>query len=143
MIKTRFAVLAIASLLAVAACGGSDEQVQEMADRETPETAGDMSAATGGMENPHGQAAMPGADGTTRISYACPDGTSFQLTLLEGAGMARLALDGETIELKQEPAASGMKYSDGTWTFHGKGPEALIMRGEETVHSDCKAAGHP
>ena len=44
---------------------------------------------------------------------------------------------------KFDESASGMKYSDGTWTFFGKGPEALVMKNDEHVLTECKAAGHP
>jgi membrane-bound inhibitor of C-type lysozyme len=95
------------------------------------------------MQNPHGAMEMPGQGGVTRITYACAEGKSFQLVLHEGSGQADLVMGEETVTLAKEVSASGMKFSDGTWMFQGKGPEALVDRGEERVYSDCKASGHP
>ncbi len=119
----------------------------------------DMDAATGaladahgsqyttaeGVTNPHtpGPSTMPGEGGITEIMFRCPDDQGFLFGLYAGADSARISVDGVTYELERVPSASGMKYTDGTWSYFGKGPEALLMKGEEVVMKDCKAAGHP
>ncbi len=50
---------------------------------------------------------------------------------------------GETHELERVRSASGMKFSDGTWGFFSKGPEAMLMKNEEPIVKGCIAAGHP
>ncbi len=131
--------LALAGLVALAACGGSDSGASQDTE-QAPVAAQDA----GGMANPHGDAAaMPGQAGVTRITYKCADEKSIQLALYEGSGKADLVMEGETVTLAAETTGSGMNFTDGTWSFRGKGPEALVMKGGETVFADCKAAGHP
>ena len=160
MMQKRFAFLALAGVLIVAGCGGA-EQEETVAVQEDAAAAGmenphaDVEGATGGMpggistadgvENPHAEAApsMPGRDGVTQITFKCADDKAFMFALLEGVEKARITVDGESYELEHLPSDSGMKYSDGTWSFFGKGPEALVMKNDEHVFTDCKAAGHP
>ena len=160
MKQKRFAFLALAGVLVLAGCGGAEQEetvvVQEdvaAAGMENP--LADVEGATGGMpggistadgvENPHAEAApsMPGRDGVTQIMFKCADDKAFMFALLEGVEKARITVDGESYELEHLPSDSGMKYSDGTWSFFGKGPEALVMKNDEHVFTDCKAAGHP
>ena len=160
MMQKRFAFLALAGVLVAAGCGGA-EQEETVAVQEDAAAAGmenphaDVEGATGGMpggistadgvENPHAEAApsMPGRDGVTQIMFKCADDKAFMFALLEGVDQARITVDGDSYELEKIPSASGMKYSDGTWSFFGKGPEALVMKNDEKVYTDCKAAGHP
>ncbi len=140
MLVKRHMPFVLATLMVVAACGA------EQGDEAGATTAAEMQEAEGGagaMQNPHGATAMPGQGGVTRITYACADGKSFQLALHEGTGQADLVMGDETVVLAATPAGSGMKFTDGTWVFHGKGPEALVDKGEERVFTDCKASGHP
>ncbi len=160
MMRKRYAFLALAGVLVVASCGGADQEetvvVQEDAAAAGMESGhADMSGATGGMpggisttegvENPHAEAvsSMPGRDGVTQIMFKCADDKVFMFALLEGVEKARITVDGESYELDKIPSASGMKFSDGTWSFFGKGPEALVMKNDEKVFTDCNAAGHP
>jgi membrane-bound inhibitor of C-type lysozyme len=163
MMQKRYAFLALAGVLVVAGCGGAEQEetvvIQEdaaAAGMENPHA--NTEGATGGMpggmpggistaegaENPHAAAtSMPGRDGVTQIMFKCADDRAFTFALLDGVEKARITVDGESYELEKIPAASGMKFSDGTWSFFGKGPEALVMKNDEKVFTDCKAAGHP
>lgn len=140
MLFKRHMPFALATLMVVAACGA--EQAGEAGESAAAqaEQSGD---GAGAMPNPHGATEMPGQGGVTRITYACADGKSFQLAMYEGSGKADLVMGEETVSLAREQSGSGMKFSDGTWVFHGKGPEALVDRNDERVYSDCKASGHP
>ena len=166
MMQKRFAFLAVAGALVLAGCGGAeqgDEVVvqEDAAAAENPHAGvpgapggmpggvpagrdGEITTAEG-VANPHAAAssAMPGEGGVTEIMFNCADDKSFLFSLLDGVAKARITVDGETYELENIESASGMKYSDGTWTFFGKGPEALVMKNEEHVLTECKAAGHP
>jgi membrane-bound inhibitor of C-type lysozyme len=140
MLFKRHMPFALATLMVVAACGAEQGgEAGESAAAETQEEAG----GAGAMQNPHGAMEMPGQGGVTRITYGCAEGNSFQLVLHEGTGEADLVMGEETVTLASDRAASGMRFTDGTWVFHGKGPEALVEKDGERVYSDCKASGHP
>ena len=166
MMQKRFAFLAVTGALVLAGCGGAEQGdevvVQEDAAAPANPHAGVPGAPGGmpggvpdghdgeittaeGVENPHAAAssAMPGEGGVTQIMFNCADDKAFVFSLLDGVAKARITVDGETYELEHIESASGMKYSDGTWTFFGKGPEALVMKNDEHVLTECKAAGHP
>ncbi|AUH00518.1 MliC family protein [Pectobacteriaceae bacterium CE70] len=46
-------------------------------------------------------------------------------------------LDGELHTLQQTPSASGVRYSDGKYTFWSKGNHAFIQRGSNIIVNDC------
>ncbi len=162
MMQKRFAFLAVAGALVLVGCGGAEQGddvvVQEdAAAAENPHAGvpgapgamsggheGEITTAEG-VENPHAAAssAMPGEGGITQIMFNCADDKAFLFAMLDGVAKARITVDGESHELEHIESASGMKYGDGTWTFFGKGPEALVMKNDEHVFTKCKAAGHP
>ncbi|QKJ87064.1 hypothetical protein PMPD1_2118 [Paramixta manurensis] len=47
-------------------------------------------------------------------------------------------MDGKPLVLKQEAAASGNRYSDGTYVFWSKGNGAVIERNNKIVIDDCE-----
>jgi membrane-bound inhibitor of C-type lysozyme len=166
MMQKRFAFLAVTGALVLAGCGGAEQDdevvVQEDAAAPANPHAGVPGAPGGtpagmpgghegeiataeGVANPQAAAssAMPGEGGVTQIMFNCADDKAFLFSLLDGVAQARITVDGESYELEHIESASGMKYSDGTWTFFGKGPEALVMKNDEHVLTECKAAGHP
>lgn len=106
------------------------------------EGAGAM-GAMGGMDNPHVAGGMPGEDGVINITFTCPEDVPLQLVLHSDDNRAVVTYMGQTHELERVRSASGMKFSDGTWGFFGKGPEAMLMKNEEPVVQNCIAAGHP
>ena len=163
MIRNRLAALVLAGAVALAGCSGEETQEEAQAEQsagvQDPHAGLDMQGgmdamseahASGvttaeGVANPHarGPGRMPGEGGVTEINFRCADGQSFLFGLYTGSETARISIDGQTYELERVPSGSGMKYSDGTWSFFGKGPEALVMKDDEVVMKDCKAAGHP
>lgn len=127
----------LAGLLGLAACAGETADQEAAADDAVETTEGQAAGAGEGMgEAPHGQVSM--------VGYECADGGAFTLTVAPGVAKAALRLaDGEVHQLDQVEVASGMEFSDGTYTFRGKGPEADVEMDGEPLLSDCKAAGHP
>ncbi|NNK48688.1 MAG: hypothetical protein HKP01_07430 [Gemmatimonadetes bacterium] len=95
---------------------------------EAPDGMGEMSA-------PHGQVSV--------LMYQCADEQQFTLTVAPGVGQAALRVEAGVFQLEQQEVASGMEFSDGTYTFRGQGPEALVERDGEPILTDCVAAGHP
>ena len=88
------------------------------------------------MEAPHGKVSV--------LAYECADEQSFMFTIAEGVEKAALRMsDGQIFQLDQQPTGSGMDYSDGTYTFRGKGPEASVEKDGEPLFTDCRATGHP
>jgi membrane-bound inhibitor of C-type lysozyme len=125
-----------AALLGLTACTGETAE-QETADDAAAEMAGAPDSA--GMEN---TAQAPHE--VSIVAYECADGGTFTLTIAGGVGKAALRLaDGEVFQLDEVEVESGMEYSDGTYTFHGNGPEGSVERGGEALLSDCTATGHP
>ncbi|MCG8155729.1 MliC family protein [Brenneria goodwinii] len=55
----------------------------------------------------------------------------------ESSSQADFLLDGDRHALPQVASASGVKYSDGTYTFWSKGNHAFIQRGERVIVDDC------
>ncbi|NJD86073.1 MliC family protein [Candidatus Erwinia dacicola] len=52
-----------------------------------------------------------------------------------------LIMDGEQLLLKQQVAASGIRYSDGHYTFWSKGDSAFIERDDRIIVNDCQLDG--
>ena len=74
---------------------------------------------------------------------ASADDKSFALTVASGVGQAALRADDGVFQLNQQEVASGMEFSDGTYTFRGQGQEAFVEKDGERIYTDCVAAGHP
>jgi membrane-bound inhibitor of C-type lysozyme len=126
-------ILMVVGLFGAAGCASetADEQPEASATEmpaEAPEGMGEMSA-------PHGQVSV--------VMYQCADDKQFALTVAPGVGQAALRTDGEVFQLEQQEVASGMEFSDGTYTFRGQGPEAFVEKDGERIYTDCVAAGHP
>ncbi|WP_421505844.1 MliC family protein [Erwinia rhapontici] len=49
-----------------------------------------------------------------------------------------LILDGQPLVLKQQPAASGTRYSDEHYVFWSKGDSAFIERNDKIIIDDCQ-----
>ncbi|MCL7928068.1 MAG: MliC family protein [marine benthic group bacterium] len=165
MTQRNFAVFALAGLLVFAGCAETEQEPVA----ETEQVAGsgmeggmanphsDVGLAkegmpnpheagmpgAGGMENPHAAGAMPGQGGLMEISFSCPDDVTLKLALYSEEDRAEVTVLGETHDLERVRSGSGMKFSDGTWSFFSKGPEAMVMKDDEPVVKDCVAVGHP
>lgn len=138
-IVTGTRALALAALLGLAGCqaepdGQSAAESAEMPAGH-PDTGGEAAPAAGQMEAPHGQVSV--------LIYQCADDRGFALTVAAGVGKAALRFDEGTFQLDQQEVASGMEYSDGTYTFRGQGMEGYVEKDGERILTDCQATGHP
>jgi membrane-bound inhibitor of C-type lysozyme len=135
----KIGLLALAGLFVLGACGRSEET-------ETGATASGAAAGTEAAQLPEGHpdiGAMEMPAAVTRIGFECADQATFELAMFEGTERARLTIGEEVHELERQEVASGMSYSDGSLTLHGKGMDAYVEKDGERILSDCKAAGHP
>ena len=73
-----------------------------------------------------------------RTHFSCNDGDEVEMRFFNLQGVGVLVRQGETIELQQEPAASGFKYSNGPTTVRGKG-DALTLEIGRMVPIECQA----
>jgi membrane-bound inhibitor of C-type lysozyme len=72
-------------------------------------------------------AAPPGASPARRdVNYRCEDGQALQLRFFPQHGVAVLVRDGQTLEMQQEPAASGFLYRAGQTVVRGQGNEMRL-----------------
>jgi membrane-bound inhibitor of C-type lysozyme len=75
-------------------------------------------------------------------TYLCEGGDSIVAGF--GPRYAELHLPPDRVlRLPPEPAASGAKYSDGRYTLHTKGTDALLERGGDAVLRGCRSAVAP
>jgi len=126
-------IMMVAGLLGAAGCASetADEQPEASATEmpaEAPEGMGEAMA-------PHGQVSV--------VMFQCADDKNFSLTVAPGVGQAALRIEDGVFQMEQQEAASGMAFSDGTYTFRGEGPEAFVEKDGERIYTDCVAAGHP
>lgn len=73
-----------------------------------------------------------------RTRFSCNDGDEVEMRFFNLQGVGVLVRQGETIELQQEPAASGFRYSNGPTTVRGKG-DALTLEIGRMVPIECQA----
>lgn len=71
-------------------------------------------------------------------TWLCSDGEIFAASYDREHDRMSLDYGGVILILDRVPAGSGAKYSNGETTFWSKGDQALIMRGGETLHRDCR-----
>jgi len=74
--------------------------------------------------------------GKTHV-FACSDGTRVEVVFSEKRDRATMRIGDKSYKLKQIPAASGAKYSDGKVVFWNKGRGAYIEIGGEVVYDGC------
>jgi len=106
----RAAAVALLALIVTGACSESNE----------PASPGDGQSAPA--------APVPGRPGKTFV-YACGDSLRFTARI-EGE-TAWLFLPSGTLKLRQEEAASGARYGDGSIVFWTKADEAMLDRGDQ------------
>jgi membrane-bound inhibitor of C-type lysozyme len=131
---SRSATMLLAAGLFVAA-GCASEKADDQASPETTAQEGGAAETNGEMKSPHGQVSV--------IMFNCADEKSFTLTVAAGVGKAALRTEDGVFQLDQQEVASGMEYSDGSYTFRGKGSDAFVEKDGERIFTDCMAAGHP
>jgi len=130
---SRIAMLSLmVGLFGAAGCASetADDQATEM-----PATEAEAPAGMGEAQAPHGQVSV--------LMYQCADEKAFALTVASGVGQAALRIEDGVYQLDQQEVASGMEFSDGTYTFRGQGPEAYVEKDGVRIFTDCTAAGHP
>jgi membrane-bound inhibitor of C-type lysozyme len=67
--------------------------------------------------------------GQRRVQFACDNGQAIEMRFFPLQGVGVLVRDGQTMELQQQPAASGFVYSNGPTTVRGKGDELALEIG--------------
>ncbi|KMQ78598.1 hypothetical protein ACS33_07775 [Edwardsiella ictaluri] len=79
----------------------------------------------------------PGVTPPQTLHYRC--GT-LPLTLQQDnvRRQVRLVLDGNALTLSQTLSASGVRYSDGRYTFWSKGEGAFVERDGYLILNDCR-----
>jgi membrane-bound inhibitor of C-type lysozyme len=83
---------------------------------------------------------VPDAAGAERqVSFTCSNGEKLDMRFVPAQGVGVLIRNGQSIELQQQPAASGFLYSNGPNTVRGKGDELTVEIGR-MVPLRCKAS---
>jgi membrane-bound inhibitor of C-type lysozyme len=76
----------------------------------------------------------------TLTKYLCDGGKTFEAWVFpRPSERAVVVIDGKTNELRQQPAASGISYSNPTMTFRGQGPNAFLDEGGQITFANCRA----
>ena len=75
----------------------------------------------------------------TRVQYACGNGENIEMRFFPVHGVGVLVRNGKTMELQQQPAASGFLYSNGPTTVRGKGNDLTLEIGR-MVPIQCEAS---
>jgi membrane-bound inhibitor of C-type lysozyme len=76
--------------------------------------------------------------GERRVQFQCANGEQFEMRFFTLQGVAVLVRNGRTIELQQQPAASGFRYGNGPNSVRGKGDELTLEIGR-MVPIHCQA----
>ncbi len=72
------------------------------------------------------------------VAFACDNNESISVRFIASREVAVLMRNGDEIELKQQPAASGFVYSNGPNTIRGKG-DALAVEIGRMMPIQCTA----
>jgi membrane-bound inhibitor of C-type lysozyme len=136
----RATILVAAAALGLAGCAAetADDQAEATSTEmpaDHPATDGVAPEGMGEMSAPHGQVSV--------LIYECADEKSFALTVAPGVGQAALRFEEGVFQLEQQEVASGMEFTDGTYTFRGKGTDGYVERDGERIFTECTASGHP
>lgn len=134
-IPSMVGAILLTGALGTAACSPEAADEGEAAAMQAGEGSDNAAAETPEMSSPHGQVSV--------VMYECADEKSFALTVAQGVGQAALRFEEGVFQLEQQEVASGMAYSDGTYTVRGQGPEASVEKDGEPLFTDCVATGHP
>ena len=95
-------------------------------------------AAPSPSSQPHADAYKGEPTKEIRTRFSCNDGDEVEMRFFNLQGVGVLVRQGETIELQQEPAASGFRYSNGPTTVRGKG-DALTLEIGRMMPIECQA----
>lgn len=100
------------SLLLMAACSAGEKSAEDR----------------GTADEPVAQSAESQADSAWTVAYDCEDGSYVVAQFRQATDDVWLFLPSKTVLLPHVPAASGARYSDGTYTIWSKGREARVGR---------------
>lgn len=135
--------MSLAALLALAGCGlpsgaGSATPTPTAATVRSPGTA--SASVASAVATPASLGTAPATPTPVVVRYLCAEGKTFEARVFQAPlERAILVIEGRTIEMRQERAASGVRYTDGTLTYVSKGPDAYIQQGEVITYRDCRA----
>lgn len=90
---------------------------------------------------PVGDSAPPVSDSAPparEVTFGCAPDADLRVRFFPAQGVAVLLRDGDTLELQQQPSASGFIYSNGPTTIRGKG-DALTVEIGRMVPLQCRA----
>jgi hypothetical protein len=135
--------MAMATALAVAACGPDRRQVDaDFAAKNAAIEAGVAARAAGPVAAAVPAGPPPGMAPTPMVltALACEDGSTRTLRYFPEQGIAILMPEGEGKELQAEPVASGVRYAGADIEVRGKGTSYMIEMGDGEPVA-CSAAG--
>lgn len=75
-----------------------------------------------------------------KVFYRCDDGKGFTAEFRDD-DTAKTTFGSKVLVLTQEPVASGIRYSNGSVTLIGKGPNASVEVGDKTLFANCVETG--
>lgn len=67
-----------------------------------------------------------------RVTFSCENGEVVEVHFMPKTGIAGLLRNGDSMELKQQPVASGFHYTNGPYAIRGKGDELIVEVGRMT-----------
>lgn len=73
------------------------------------------------------------------VTYACAGGSEFTITFLRGDAGADIFINRMRFHLRQEPAASGVRYACDVLTFTGQGNDAQVEMDGSLAYRNCRA----
>lgn len=106
---------------APAAAAPTDRPAAVPPDQATPAQAAELQRAAS-------PAGLP-ATRQTRTTFKCDNGETIEVHFFPDQGVAVLVRGGQNVELRHEPAASGLRYGNGQTTLLGKGNELMLNVG--------------
>ncbi len=76
----------------------------------------------------------------TLTKYLCEEGRTFEAWVFpRPSERAVVVINGQTNELGQQPAASGISYANQTMTFRAQGQSAFLEEGGQLTYRNCRA----
>lgn len=76
--------------------------------------------------------------GQRRVQFICNNNEAIEMRFFPLQGVGVLVRNGSTVELQQQPMASGFLYSNSSTTVRGKGDELIVEIGR-MVPLECRA----
>ena len=125
-------LFAIALLTLAAGCSDSDSPTPEAAPTQTTEPVAQQEAQPDPLAIPHIEKSAPTKE-LQEALYRCTDGQEFTISFDDQT--ANIVYNDMHHSLRQQEVASGMRYTDETIEFIGKGDQAVLIVDDQTL--DC------